>query len=253
MSTDDLIIASQSALTGERAWAYALGAVYHAAHGLPVNALLPKSDDESDREMLARDWGITDRATLVQCLNDLSTYGHRHRNGAQLRYYALLWRPAVASLREEFRAAMREGGDDADDAAKSLWRLDAVQSNTAGIRSAPLFAFDAARAIMLVRDGLAMGWLHEQEAWAFMLDVARDAQRSYRSWSEYGADFNLARNVWAGRDCNDGFNDVVQQLMTAAASPWRQLAWEQPGLSVPRPVDAVAPADDAPVWSLEMR
>jgi hypothetical protein len=39
---------------------------------------------------------------------------------------------------------------------------------------------------MLVRDGLAMGWLHEQEASACMLDVARDVQRSYRSWAEYG-------------------------------------------------------------------
>ena len=253
MSSPDLIVATQFALTGERAWAYALGAIYHAAHGLAVNAVLPQSEDGSHGKMLERDWGITDRATLVERLNDLSTYGHRQRHGAQLRYYALLWRPAVAAMREEFRAAMREGGDDAEEAAKNLWRLDAVQRDTAGIRAAPLLAFDSARAIMLVRDGLMLGWLHEQEAWAYMLDVARDAQRSYGSWAEYGADFTLARNVWAGRHCNDGFNDVVQQLMQDAASPWRQLAWKQPGLSVPRPLDTAASIEDAPVWTLELR
>ena len=253
MSSPDLIFAAQGALTGERAWAFALGAVYHVAHGYAVDAALPEALDDREGPMLARDWGITDRATLIERLNDLGSNGHRHRYGAQLRYYAQLWRPAVASLREECRAAIREGGEEAEEAAENLWRLDAVQADTDGVRSSPLLAFDSARAVMLTRDGLMLGWLHEQEAWTYLLDVARNAQRSYRSWAAYASDFTLARNVWAGRRCDDIFDHVVKKLSSDPKSPWRQLPWEQPSLQVPRPIDTVATAADAPVWTLERR
>ena len=252
MSSPDLIFSKGPALAGERAWAYALGAVYHVAHGFAVNAVLPEPQDGMHRDMLARDWGVNGRAELVECLNDLGAHGHRHRHGTQLRYYALLWRPAIASMREEYRASIREDGSDASEASKNLWRLDAVQSDRGGIRASPLLAFDAARAIMLARAGLMLGWLAEPEAWAYMLDVARNAQRTYRSWAAYGTDFILARDVWAGRRCGDIFDDVVTQLLSDPDSPWLQLAWEQPGLSVPRALHPAVLPDDAPVWTLEL-
>ena len=233
----------------EQRWAYAVGAPYHVGHGRPVDGLPDAIDADRERTMLERDWGIEDRASLIEAMNQLGSEGHRHRLALKLRYYAMIWRPAVAAMREELRANIREGADDAGEAAANLWRLDAVQADRAGIRSSSLLAFDAARGIMLARDGLMLGWLEEDEAWAYMLEVGRDVQRGYASWAAFGADFVLSRNVWAGDGDPDVFDTVVALLGRDAASPWRTLAWDTGGLSVPAPVRTGAEL----VWTLERR
>lgn len=233
----------------EQRWAYAVGAPYHVGHGHPVDGLPEAVEADGERAMLARDWGIDDRASLIEAMNHLGSEGHRHRLALKLRYYAMIWRPAVASMREELRATIREGGDEAEEATANLWRLDAVQADLQGIRSSSLLAFDAARGIMLARDGLMLGWLEEDEAWAYILDVARDVRRSYASWTAFGDDFVLSRNVWAGNGDPDVFNTVVALLGRNAASPWRTLAWDAGYLSVPAPVRTGADL----VWTLERR
>ncbi len=248
MSGIELIHAARPLPPGERAWAYAVGAPYHVGHGLAVDAVVADSQGDFQREMFSRDWGIENREDLVAQMTSLGREGHRRSHGMTLRYYAMLWRPRIASLREECRAAIREAGEDADDMAAALWRLDAVQANTHNIRSSPLLAFDSARAVMLARVGLMLGWLEEEEAWKYMISAARAVQRTYASWEAYGADFVLARNVWAGDDSHDMFDDVVALLLSRADSPWRQLPWAIP---LGTPPSVVVPGGSQPVWSLE--
>ena len=233
----------------EQRWAYAVGAPYHVGHGHPIDGLPEAVDADDERAKLARDWGIDDRASLIEAMNHLGSEGHRHRLALKLRYFAMIWRPAVASMREELRATIREGGDEAEEATSDLWRLDAVQANLPGIRSSSLLAFDAARGIMLARDGLMLGWLQEDEAWAYMGEVARDVRRSYSSWAAFGADFVLSRNVWAGDGDPDVFDVVVAMLGRDAASPWRTLEWDAGDLAVPAPVRVGAEL----AWTLERR
>ncbi|MGI4945541.1 MAG: DUF1266 domain-containing protein [Janthinobacterium lividum] len=240
---------------GERAWAYALGAVYNVSHGLPVDtAALDADPAEAAVEtkqmigMLERDWGVTDRATLVGRLNGLGDGGHRRRFLPQLRFYAIMWRPEVAARREELRATIREGGEDAEGAAGTLWRLDAVQADLPGLRASPLLAFDAARAAMLFRCGVMLGWLGDPD-WDYLVDAAHDVRRSYGSWAEYGADFLLSRNVWTGNGTKDVFDDVVALLLREPQSPWVRLPWDAPPLSVPRPIRSYVA--ETPQWSLE--
>ncbi|MET0270100.1 MAG: DUF1266 domain-containing protein [Sphingomonas sp.] len=235
--------------SAEQRWAYAIGAPYHVAHGYPGDGLPEAIGAEREATMLQRDWGITDRTGLIAAMTHLGDEGHRHRLGTKLRYYSMIWRPAVASLREELRASIREGGDEAAEAAADLWRLDAVQADLPGIRSSALLAFDAARGIMLARDGLLLGWLEEDEAWPYMLEVARDVRRSYASWQAFGADFILSRNVWAGDGEPDTFDAVIELLNRDQASPWRTLPWGGGDLPIPAPV---RPGADL-VWTLERR
>ena len=246
--TATALIHAATPLPPERAWAFAVDAPYHVAHGLTVDAVVADSRGDFQLEMLSRDWGIENREDLVGQLTSLGRDGHRRRHGITLRYYAMLWRPRVAALREECRAAIREGGDDAQDRAATLRRLDAVQANTANIRSSPLLAFDAARAVMLARAGLMLGWLTDDETWAYLAAVACDVQRSYASWKAYGADFVLSRNVWAGDGGRDIFDDVTQLLLAKPDSPWQVLPWTLP-LTVAQP--AALADGEAPVWSLQ--
>jgi hypothetical protein len=233
----------------DQRWAYAVGAPYHVGHGRPVDGLPDAAEIDRERTMLTRDWGIEDRASLIEAMNRLGDEGHRHRLRLKLNYYAMIWRPAVASMREELRASIREGGEEADEAAANLWRLDAVQAGAPGIRSSSLLAFDAARGIMLARDGLMLGWIEEEEAMAYMLNAARDVRRSYASWQAFGADFLLSRNVWAGNGDPDTFDAVVALLGRDATSPWRTLPWDAGDLAIPAPVRPGAEL----VWTLERR
>jgi hypothetical protein len=242
------VIGAKRPLTSlDRLWAYAVGAPYHVAHGRPIDGLPDGVDADGERTMLERDWGITDRASLIEAMNSLGAEGHRRRLGLKLRYYAMIWRPAVAAMREELRTTIRDGGDEADEAAANLWRLDAVQADLPGIRSSPLLAFDAARGVMLARDGLMLDWLTEEEAWAYMLEVARDVQRTYASWTDFGADFILSRNVWAGDGDPDTFDAVVSLLKQDSKSPWRTLPWNNADLPIPAPVRVSAEL----IWTLE--
>lgn len=242
---------------GARGWAYAVGAVYHVPHGFSVDGIDPLPRDDFQQAMLERDWNIENREALIDQLNQLGAEGHRFGNVSRLRYYSMQWRPSVASMREELRAQVRDaaadgddGEDDAGDAAANLWRLDAVQADLRGIRSSPLLAFDAARGVMLARAGLMLGWLGEEETWAYLIDLARDVQRTYPSWAAYGADFLLSRDVWRGNALPDGFDATVDLLTRDPASPWTTLPWDLP-LHPPGIVRTVA--DRQPVWTLERR
>lgn len=230
-----------------QAWAYALGAPYHVVRSFPVNALPQRQSSllQSMAAGLKRDWGIESAQDLVRTLNGLSAGGHRRPFGISVRQYALLRRPEIAAQREE----LREAGQENPAALEELWRLDAVQANTDGVRGAVLLGFDAARAVMLARDGWLFEWLPEPTMWDFVLDVARDVQRRFTSWAEYAQDFRVSRNLWAGSNARNAYDPILERLLADARSPWRTLPWQVPGLEIPRPL---RPADSqTPVWLLE--
>lgn len=228
-------------------WAYALGAPYHRQHRMPLDALPQRGQRliNEARELLKSFWSIETAEGLVRSLNWLGQEGHRVPFGMEIRRYALLRRPQVAAHREE----LREAGQEDPDALEALWRLDAVQADTDGIRGGQLIGFDAARAVMLARDGWLVGWLTEGVMWDYLLDVARDIQRRFSSWAEYAADFQLSRHVWRASSTKDQFDTITERLLTEAGSPWRTLPWQLPGLAIPRPPRPLE--DAAPVWPLE--
>ena len=240
-----VVSAPNRAWSPVQAWAYALGAPYHVQHGLPVDAL-PRPGEAVRTDMAAlcrRDWSIEGAEDLLRTLNWLGWEGHRATHRFRIRQYCLIRRPAIAARREE----LREAGQEDAGALNELWRLDAVQADWRGVRGGVFLSFDAARATMLVRCGLVLGWLEEAAAWRYLTDMAADVQQSFGSWAEYAADFKLSRAFWSGRAQPDTFDTIADLLLADRQSPWRRLPWAV-GLAVPRP--PALPGSE-PVWSLE--
>lgn len=230
-----------------QAWAYALGAPYHVQHKVPLNALPQPVDNivPSLTAMLKDGWSVQGEEDLLRVLNWLGAEGHRQAHRLELRRYSLWRRPSIAARREELRELGRENPD----ALEALWRIDAIQADTDGIRGADLIGFDAARAVMLARSGWLLGWISEERMWEYLLDAARDVQRRFTSWSEYAADFRRSRNMWRGTNMLDEFDTAIERLLEDRSSPWRRLPWPVPGLEIPRPPRAF---DEArAIWSLE--
>jgi hypothetical protein len=106
-----------------------------------------------------------------------------------------------------------------------------------GIRGGALIGFYAARAVMLARAGWLLGWPSERRLWDYILDVVRDIQRRFTSWSDYAVDFQLSRNVWRGSNDRDQtavfFDGIIKHLLTEARSSWRTLPWQVSSLEAP--------------------
>jgi hypothetical protein len=221
-----ILVRNPPAWSPAQAFAYALGAPYHMMHDVPLNALpTPKSRLlQTVTRMLKDAWAIEGGEDLVRTLNWLGMEGHRRSHNLKIRRYSLLRRPAVAARREE----LRDVGQEDPEGLEELGRLDAVQADADGIRGGILIGFDAARAVMLARDGCLLGWLSEERLWDYVLDVARDVQR---------------------KQADVIFDVIIERLLTEAGSPWRRLPWPVLGLEVPRPVRPIDRA--APVWTLE--
>ena len=232
------------AWTPAQAWAYALGAPYHVLHDVPLNALPEpvRGNVEPLRTMLSDGWSVNDEESLLNVLNWLGTEGHRKGHRLELRRYSVWRRPSIAARREELRDAGQED-------LEALWRIDAIQADTDGMRGADLIAFDAARAVMLARSGWLLGWLSEERMWDYLLDIARDVARRFSSWTDYATDFQRSRNMWRGTNARDDFDRTLELLLEDKTSPWRRLPWRVEGLKIPRPA---RPFDaGAPIWWLE--
>lgn len=159
-----------------RQWAYAIGAPYHVQHRLPVDSIRIDAEQRlSATKLCNQAWGIETARELAASLDGLASGGHRTPFRYRIRQYSLMRRPAIAARREE----LREAGPENPSALNELWRLDAVQSDWHGIRGGNLLAFDAARAVMLVRCGLVLDWLGQDDAWRYLTDMAADVQRSF--------------------------------------------------------------------------
>ena len=231
----------------ERSWSWAVGAPYHFGHQMPIDGPDPQPSadvKERLRTMLARDWGIEDRASLIKQLNALGLAGHRRGHIVLVQSYSLLPADSYQGMRE--RVAEKAKTD--ADATAELFRLDAAYHDMAGVRGASFLAFDSARAVMLARSGYALGWLGEAELWVFVLQVGRAVRAGFSSWEAYGRDFMIGRQFWAGTAKPSMFDLLTTQLLQDARSPWRQLSWDQgPKAS---PDDGGLPPD-APYWTSE--
>ena len=90
-----------------------------------------------------------------------------------------------------------------------------------------LFAWDAARLVHVARHAFHAGFLDQAEAWSYIRPTARETQRHYSSWAEYGRRFTRGRSRWL-TERDSSFDDAIANLLSDPNSPWRQLAWQTP-------------------------
>jgi Protein of unknown function (DUF1266) len=64
------------------------------------------------------------------------------------------------------------------------------------------FAWDMARLVHVARHAFHAGFLDESEAWSYIRPAARETQRHYPSWAEYGRRFARGRTRWGVGKCN---------------------------------------------------
>lgn len=66
-----------------------------------------------------------------------------------------------------------------------------------------VLAWDVARYVNNVRDGVTVGWIGESEAWELLDRISAMTAQTYQSWSAYVADYVAGRESWLGLDPAD--------------------------------------------------
>lgn len=87
-------------------------------------------------------------------------------------------------------------------------------------------AWNSGRLAFMTRLCYDLGYISEEEAWAFMQKAYDVSKSRFDSWDSFGRSYVLGRSVWAGTEMmNDIIIDHMKILLTDPASPWRKIAW----------------------------
>ena len=212
--------------TDPRARLLAPSMVYALCNGDPVNELT-LSAPEDTKTMLERDWGITDRESLIRQLYSLLRAGHRED------FAALRERCQKKSWAESEIARLSKTADSSMEDWESRWRIRRFLANDRGIQDLDFAAWDFFRAANLTRAGAGIGWLSEDEAWDTLALINRALQHSYSSWDEAWEAFRATRWLWAAEgDAQTAANDLHDrnrgEFLVGKNGLWTTIPWDAP-------------------------
>ena len=200
--------------------------VYALCNDETVNQL-KLSDPAGMKGMLNRDWGITDRESLIRQIYSLLRAGHRED------FAALRERCQKKSWAESEIARLSKTADSSMEDWESRWRIRRFLANDRGIQSIDFAAWDFFRAANLTRAGAGQGWLSEDEAWDTLALINRALQHSYSSWDEAWEAFRTTRWLWAAEgDAQTAANDLHDrnrgEFLVGNNGLWTAIPWDAP-------------------------
>lgn len=134
---------------------------------------------------LEEDWGINDRLSLHQQISQLVNDGsHGHfLNHAYAQFGCL------GSLRWQQRIATEES-------LPYRTELSFVMATHELVGNGGTRAYDYGRASYLIREGLRMGWVSEEEFDFLHSFIGFRAKYFYRSWRQYTQAWFAGRSIW---------------------------------------------------------
>jgi hypothetical protein len=156
-------------------------------------------------DLLSSAWGIEDREGLLETVSHMADRGHAVSIGAN--YWA--WHQVLPSDRESARAEMPE-----------LNRLRDLFLDRTALLTGPggIRAWDLGRMSYLLRNGLYLGYISEQECQYLHLQLGYRALYWYRSWDQYLCGYFSGRMLWMALEIESP--DELKAFLFDEAPPW---------------------------------
>ena len=180
----------------------------------------PNSDCvEREKEMLDRQWGVTDRASADESLDWLRSEGRRTRFVEEMDGLA---KAGLASVDKEERVDfLCENNDMTQEEAERYARFyEAYEEKGEDAIS----AWDYSRLVMLLSSYYVVGYYSETEALEEALEVSRMIQKKYGSWDTFTDSYMMGYEYWA-KESSDYRRLVYEILQEEPDSPYR-LPWD---------------------------
>ena len=165
---------------------------------------VPLNNPKSLQSMLKDDWGISGYDSLVETFNSLLSGGH---SGAYKKMSALLDKyPDKAVL----TIAIEEGLS-----VTEVSRLYYVRDTRKLLGFHDIEAWDLGRAITIIRWGIAVGYISEEEGKELCEPVVEQLRKDYVDWYDYLAHYVQGRGFYGIFDCSS--EELMQKAIAAAA------------------------------------
>lgn len=179
------------------------------------------------KTMLKDSWDIETREHLLEQLEWLQHGGHRDAWEKHFRDYGRMSEKEVDARIERI--------EDEEDRVqwKTLWKNASRAAKSEG----GVLAWDHARYVALCRWGYAAGYLSQEEAWKRMDGIAKELQKAYTSWEEFGEAYCIGYDCWRpgkGEETEKAF----ERLKTSETSPWKTTPWKQKLVPLDKPEKA---------------
>lgn len=172
------------------------------------------------KKMLAEWWDIKSKNDFHNTLIWLTQEGG-HRSG-----FENIGKKASEMSEADYTKWIDKYSDDLE--KQQEIRIARKYYNELGDKS--ILGWDYCRYICLCRWGYSCGYIDEKEAWNLMTSVAKEIQKKFRSWQEYGQNYLIGRQFWSHQytlSQGDLFMDALKRLTENADSPWNTLPWDQ--------------------------
>ncbi|MGE5398585.1 MAG: stalk domain-containing protein, partial [Chitinophagales bacterium] len=208
------------ALSDSEKWAWATAAVLIKNQGLDLNILGGAIPDETNMEkaqdVLSELWYVDSREDAIEIIREFQTTG----NSQEYQEYQSYLNEMTEDEIEECVSGFDEQEQFAYD-----------NRDTIGTRK--LIAWDQSRVVFVAGYSYVAGYFTDAEALTYILNAAREIQRYYTSWDDFGKNYLLGREFWTliESDTSDILNQetrVKNQLMSDQNGPWVKLKWSTP-------------------------
>lgn len=209
-------------LSTDQLWALAVGDVL-----LSINGYEYECDYDSGRSGVTLDkavniledgWSISDENTAWSRLKGLTEGGGHRKELDQIRNVLSVMthenqKHYITSFQDEIKVT----------------ELKIVQRYYRLLPHSGILAWDLGRAAFVCHLCLESGYIHKDEAWAFLMNNASIIQQSYASWQEYGTAYIIGRQFW-GSEYEDELTkenlNLISSQFNKPDSLWVVLPWD---------------------------
>jgi len=208
-------------LSKSQLWMLALCCILTEGNHERHDILYFGKDVEDMTLCLRRDYGIKNRDDLIICLKELE-------DGSDF-YTDFLDRSNFLSTLSENSQSIYLSKLNKDSKKYKYYCI--VKNYDYSIGCGKLRSWDYGRYVFLCRAGAFLNYISEEEAWDFMKEVAKKAQKAYSSWKEYGLAYVAGKQYWQELITEDYANKqikLIKNLIVKEDSPWNMLDWNTP-------------------------
>ena len=226
----EICLNPKSTLDDEQCRQLAIGAMYASQQGAWQNSLETGIFDTLP-EIVSGWWGIDSTAEARGQLDYLCEKGFRYYWPTVLEAFLFEDRQRQETLFQQ-RITSQEDYDKATSQLENLREtfeeltLCGVVASKEELRGCNVTGWDAGRIVFLARACCEMGYLTEEEAWAYIGRADALAHEACGSWHELAMSYILGRSLWGGkRAYNSVMKTTADVLLSDPKSPWVRYSW----------------------------
>lgn len=167
---------------------------------------------------LANQWGVRNRAELLETLAWIENGGHR-------RGFDQMAQQVASATPDSLERMRRQVSGDVEAANQ----IEIVSAYAGRFGAKSIAGWDYGRYVALCSWGYRVGYLSEDEAWRRIMPAATLMQATFSSWEDLAENYLTGRMYWSLRQTNNNgeqLRGVADRLLADPTSPWVRLPWD---------------------------